>query len=169
MIIGGYMYILSPQHPNKTQMGYVAEHRIVMEERLGRYLEKKEAVHHIDGNTLNNNIINLFLYKTNGYHTAKEHTERDKLGRFTPQRVLKSGCSISGCVPVAGTSVDFRDPTHKRHFVIDTFSYFCGQAEWTEKIKPKHPKYADYGFLVWEPVDIKQEVDLIYFKMTPIK
>jgi hypothetical protein len=35
------------------------EHRIVMEKALGRKLNTKEFVHHIDGNKANNNINNL--------------------------------------------------------------------------------------------------------------
>jgi hypothetical protein len=36
-------------------------HRIVMEEHLGRKLERSEVVHHKDGNRLNNDIENLEL------------------------------------------------------------------------------------------------------------
>lgn len=36
-------------------------HRYVMEKYLGRKLEEKEVVHHIDGNRENNNIENLEL------------------------------------------------------------------------------------------------------------
>lgn len=40
---------------NKT----VQEHRIIMENHLGRKLKSTELVHHIDGNPKNNNIKNL--------------------------------------------------------------------------------------------------------------
>ncbi len=48
---------------------YELEHRIVMEKHLGRKLLKKEVVHHIDGNKLNNDISNLLLtdHKTHGH------------------------------------------------------------------------------------------------------
>jgi len=38
---------------------YVAEHRYVMEQYLGRKLVKGELVHHIDHDSLNNDISNL--------------------------------------------------------------------------------------------------------------
>jgi len=56
-----YKLIWSPDHPFKTKRGYVREHRLVMEERLGRYLMPTEIVHHLDGDTLNNDILNLEL------------------------------------------------------------------------------------------------------------
>lgn len=37
----------------------IKKHRLIMEEHLGRELNKDEIVHHIDGNGLNNNISNL--------------------------------------------------------------------------------------------------------------
>jgi len=37
------------------------KHRFVMEQFIGRKLKKREHVHHVDGNTLNNNIDNLQL------------------------------------------------------------------------------------------------------------
>lgn len=40
---------------------YVAEHRYLMEQHLGRKLNTNEAVHHIDGNGLNNSLDNLQL------------------------------------------------------------------------------------------------------------
>ncbi len=36
----GYIYVYSPDHPNCTKQGYVMEHRLIAEERIGRYLEK---------------------------------------------------------------------------------------------------------------------------------
>ena len=41
---------------------WIYEHRLVMEKSLNRRLNNKEVVHHIDGNSLNNNIGNLYLF-----------------------------------------------------------------------------------------------------------
>ena len=57
----GYIIILKPKHPNCNQMGYVYEHRLVMEEHLGRYLTDDEVVHHINEIRDDNRIENLQL------------------------------------------------------------------------------------------------------------
>lgn len=56
---GDYLYAVVPDHPKATKNGYVLEHRIVMENHLGRSLSNEEIVHHIDGNKHNNHISNL--------------------------------------------------------------------------------------------------------------
>lgn len=68
----GYMLVFCPNHPNCNRHGYVREHRLVMEQRLDRYLGPKEVVHHIDRNRQNNDIENLKLYGSNGDHLAEE-------------------------------------------------------------------------------------------------
>jgi len=55
----GYVYILMPSHPNAMKSGYVLEHRLVMGRKLGRYLNKYEAVHHINGIRDDNRPENL--------------------------------------------------------------------------------------------------------------
>lgn len=64
---GTYLYVYSPYHPNAMKNGYVAQHRIVMEQMIGRYLKANEVVHHRDGNPKNNLRDNLQLF------TESEH------------------------------------------------------------------------------------------------
>lgn len=67
----GYVLVYKPEHPHANTSGYIREHRLVMEEKLGRHLLPSEVVHHIDDNTGNNHPDNLELFQTNGEHLAK--------------------------------------------------------------------------------------------------
>ncbi|MGZ8317494.1 MAG: HNH endonuclease [Telluria sp.] len=55
------------------QDGYVAEHRLLVAQAIGRPLTRTEVVHHIDHNATNNAIQNLMLFATNAEHKAFEH------------------------------------------------------------------------------------------------
>jgi len=67
----GYVLVLKPEHPHANKYtGYILEHRLIMEEKLGRYLESSEIVHHIDGNRKNNNAENLLLENKKTHETG---------------------------------------------------------------------------------------------------
>jgi len=75
----GYTLVIAPpDHPypsdsSHDSVKYILEHRLVMEQHLGRYLLPTEVVHHIDGNPRNNDISNLRLYSSQSEHIATEH------------------------------------------------------------------------------------------------
>ena len=52
---------MMPEHPDANKAGYIPEHRLIMENHIGRCLKKDECVHHKDHNKYNNNIENLEL------------------------------------------------------------------------------------------------------------
>ena len=49
------------------------EHRHVMEQILGRALRRNEIVHHIDGDKLNNNPVNLFVCSMSQHRWLENH------------------------------------------------------------------------------------------------
>ena len=65
----GYIEIYAPKHPHKNKRNCIYEHQKVMEDYLGRYLEKGEVVHHKDLCKTNDNIENLQLL------TMSEHSK----------------------------------------------------------------------------------------------
>jgi hypothetical protein len=62
----GYIMIYTPDHPYANK-NYVKEHRLVMEKKLKRYLEKWEIIHHKNGIKDDNRIENLEIV------VAKKH------------------------------------------------------------------------------------------------
>lgn len=67
----GYILVRMPEHPFANINGYVKEHRLVMEKKLGRFLEPQEHIHHKNGIKNDNRVENLEL--TDLVEHAKKH------------------------------------------------------------------------------------------------
>ena len=87
----GYAYVTAPSdHPyavqrsNRKNVKLIREHRLVLEQKLGRYLLPEEIVDHIDGLTLHNSPENLRLFQSN-----REHLIDNLAGR--PKKISASG------------------------------------------------------------------------------
>lgn len=57
----GYIMVLKKSHPYANANGYVAEHRLIMEEKIGRFMKHNEHIHHLNENRNDNRIENLEL------------------------------------------------------------------------------------------------------------
>ncbi len=81
-----YIDVSAHWHPNKKNNNTVYLHRLIMEVKLGRFLEEGEIVHHKDGNKENNHWDNLevmFQSQHATEHLANGTVDRDELnGRF---------------------------------------------------------------------------------------
>jgi hypothetical protein len=77
----GYIEVLKPDHPRARGRGYVFEHILIMEEKLGRSVSKDEQIHHIDENKKNNDPQNLMLLSCSEH--AKLHgKQKKKKGKY---------------------------------------------------------------------------------------
>ena len=58
--------------------GYVAEHRLIIEQHIGRRLQRTEQIHHINCNKTDNRLENLHISRTVNEH-LKSHRSFEKI------------------------------------------------------------------------------------------
>lgn len=76
----GYRQVHLPLHPMADKQGRVLEHRRIVEEVLGRLLEKNEVVHHRNGIPYDNRPKNLRVFLSQAEH-CQFHRQFKKVSR----------------------------------------------------------------------------------------
>ena len=76
MDLHGYVRIYEPGHPRATRSGWIFEHRWVVEQSLGRILDRDENVHHLNHVRDDNRLENLQLLS----HSAHSKMTGDENG-----------------------------------------------------------------------------------------
>src|SRR5258708_1731909 len=91
----GYVLVKNPHHPLADIRGYVYEHRVVAEGKIGRYLLPGEEVHHINHDKADNRPENLMVAASHAHH-RREHRRLEsglrEPGEDNPQVVCLCGC-----------------------------------------------------------------------------
>jgi hypothetical protein len=95
----GYVNVYIPTHPNANSVGYVLEHRLVMEQQLKRYLTPQETVHHKNGIKTDNRIENLEL-KVSAHSPGQSPCDLIKhaveiLQKYAPEKLSSSLKEVS--------------------------------------------------------------------------
>lgn len=96
--LNGYVHVSAQKdHPYAQllpgkKIPRIFEHRLIMEQKLGRYLLPEEKVDHIDGLTLHNAPENLRLFSSNAEHLKATIT--GKVPHWSPEghENIQTGC-----------------------------------------------------------------------------
>jgi hypothetical protein len=102
-----YVLVVAPLgHPHARQDGSILEHRLVMEQALGRYLEEWEIVHHKNGDRADNRWENLELLDGRAKSGTEAHPPGHAFDVLTAVQVLlqKEGVPI----PLRLSLLEFR-------------------------------------------------------------
>jgi len=119
LINSNHYIVPAPQdHPNKMSNGYIYEHILIAEEKLGRYLTDEETVHHLDNDGFNNSPDNLLIFASNAEHTAY-HKGRPYYLDENGIAHVSIGKRCSSCGKVISNDAEFCRDCYKlqRHIV----------------------------------------------------
>ncbi|MDC7724275.1 HNH endonuclease [Priestia megaterium] len=94
----GYIKVKSPNHPFCNIHKQVYQHVLIVEDYIGRNVQKHEEVHHLDHNKSNNRLNNLVLFPNKNSH-VQFHKYEEKIALY-----------LLGITKQKPDSIKFTDP-----------------------------------------------------------
>lgn len=88
----GYVWIYAPDHPCAHEGKYL-EHRMVVEESIGRRLSSNEHVHHLNGVRDDNRVENLVVLSRSDHaieHGLGSRSKGRKMSQETKDKIAKA-------------------------------------------------------------------------------
>jgi HNH endonuclease/NUMOD3 motif-containing protein len=87
---GQYIKVYIPNHPDSNKAGYMLEHRLVMEAKIGRPLTKDEIVHHINHVKTDNDPDNLMILDRSSHKSLHNQGNKIWFGKKHTPETLKA-------------------------------------------------------------------------------
>lgn len=91
----GYVLLRLPGHHLADVRGYVYEHRLIAEQKLGRRLMKGEISHHVNGIKTDNRPENIEIVESRFAHMT--HHRKRESGRQRPHESNTRIACVCGC------------------------------------------------------------------------
>jgi hypothetical protein len=154
----GYVLIsCGPEHPHIRKVsgrivGLILEHRIIMEIKIGRFLEPNEVVDHIDGCRIHNHPDNLRLFDSNAEHLketisgkipqwSKEGKQKISLARWHGEKMNEQFPELINTYQTMKESGDLRlQQIRLAHELLDSQSiWFLGMRRYFETLQIDWP------------------------------
>lgn len=111
-VIGGYVKILAPSHPNAAASGYVREHILVASRAMGKPVPRGCPVHHVNGIKTDNRPSNLVVCEDTAYHHLLHRRQAALAGCGNPNWVKCWICGEWGDPTMGTLTVEQRRAYH---------------------------------------------------------
>ena len=112
----GYIMEYCPEHPHCNLRGMVMQHRLIMEEHIGRFLTRKEVVHHHNKDKQDNRIENLVLLPGLGEHIRTHKSSPPALVELVRRAAADPKVRVKD-LPLANATVHRICKRHGIHWV----------------------------------------------------